>query len=1134
MRKGLLLVWMALLAAPASAATFTVNTTADTDDGTCNAAHCSLREALNAAATNAGADTIAFAIPGSGVKTIAPTSCLPWATGPVTIDGYTQPGSSPNTNATGAINAVPLIELRGGGCGVGLELVWESSSLTVRGLILNGFASRALAATRSSLVVEGCFIGTTADGMAAYEPSHQDAGHGIMVGSSSVVVGGTTPAARNVISGNSYGISHWSSGTATVQGNLIGTNKAGTAAVANLSGYVALADCNGGSVTSRIGGATPAARNVISGNAADAISLGNGAGVGCSELRATDSYVKGNYIGTDVTGTHPIPNSTYNGVTAISVNNGPNVSVGGTGAGEGNLIAFNTGAGVVVPRGSSSQNTRILGNRIFANGGMGIDLKGTGGPTPNDAFDADAGLQNFPVITGVSTSGGSTTIAGTLDSKVDTTYLVELFVNDAADATSHGEGQTLLGTTNVTTDGTGHGTFSVPVPVAVGATQFVTATATDPAGNTSEFSKLEADLLVTHVDTPDPVGLGQDVTHSLTVTNQASSAAPSTPVALTYTLATGATLVSPGGGQVAGSTITWALGTLTVGASATRTVVVRYASVGSKSSTATVTSAILDPVAANSAATATTTVTNAPQPTFTISGQVRDLNDTGVAGITMTLTGAQSRTLTTDLDGRYAFTGLAAGGTYTVTPTRATFAFVPPSQTFPTLARDEVASFFIAQVGTFTRYFAEGATSSFFDTQLALLNATGQPATATVRFQQATGAEVTTTVSLDGVQRVTIDPKTLGLTNSEFSTVIEATQPIIADRTMTWDGGRYGSHAETSIGRPLTQWFLAEGATINGFDLFYLVQNPNDTAVDVEVRYLRLVGAPLTKQYTVGPRSRFNIWVNLEDPGLDEAEVSAVVTSSAPVIVERAMYRPVAGQPFGAGHESAGVEAPALAWYFAEGATGGFFDLFFLVANPNAESAAIDARYLLPDGTVVSRQYDVPANSRFNIWVDHEGSELASTAVASTFRVTNARPVVIERAMWWAGGAAGWYEGHDAAGAIATGEKWGLAEGEVGGPFGLETYILIGNTSATAGTARLTLTFEDGTQIVRDYQLPASSRTSVAVGLEFPQAAGRRFGAIVESTGTTPAQLIVERAMYNDAGGVRWAAGTSALGTKLR
>ncbi len=136
--------------------------------------------------------------------------------------------------------------------------------------------------------------------------------------------------------------------------------------------------------------------------------------------------------------------------------------------------------------------------------------------------------------------------------------------------------------------------------------------------------------------------------------------------------------------------------------------------------------------------------------------------------------------------------------------------------------------------------------------------------------------------------------------------------------------------------------------------------------------------------------------------------------------------------------------------------------------------------------------------------------------------------------MWWWGDISGWYEGHNSAGATVAGEKWGLAAGEVGGPTRLETYILIANVSSTPGTARVTLTFENGAQATKDFPLPANSRSNVSVKDDFPEADNQRFGAIVESLGVSPVQIVVERAMYNNAGGVFWAAGTSALGTLLR
>ena len=358
---------------------------------------------------------------------------------------------------------------------------------------------------------------------------------------------------------------------------------------------------------------------------------------------------------------------------------------------------------------------------------------------------------------------------------------------------------------------------------------------------------------------------------------------------------------------------------------------------------------------------------------------------------------------------------------------------------------------------------------------------------------------------------------------------------------MHWDASGYGSHAETSIAEPRTSWYLAEGATTGSFQLFYLLQNPNDSAADVQVTYLLPAPAqPFTKTYSVPARTRQNIWVNVEDARLAHAEVSAVFASSLPVIVERAMYRDAPGQVFAAGHEAAAVPGPATQWFFAEGATGPYFDLFYLIANPGTTAAVIDGRYLLPDGTVLTKQYTVAPQSRFNVWADYEtfpdrpGLPLGNTAVSATFTSANGVGFVAERAMWWPGDGSQWFEGHDSAGALLSGTKWGLADGEVGGPLGTETYLLIANTSNADGTVQVTIVYEDGGTSVLTRPIKANSRTNVAVGVDVPAAANRRFGAVVESVGANPVQIVVERAMYNNAGGVTWAAGSNNLGTRLR
>ena len=319
----------------------------------------------------------------------------------------------------------------------------------------------------------------------------------------------------------------------------------------------------------------------------------------------------------------------------------------------------------------------------------------------------------------------------------------------------------------------------------------------------------------------------------------------------------------------------------------------------------------------------------------------------------------------------------------------------------------------------------------------------------------------------------------------------------------------YGSHAGTNIAAAADTWYLAEGATHSGFNLFYLIQNPNPGAAQVEVTYLLPSGVPVIKTYAVPANSRFNIWVNAEAstlPILASTDVSAILRSTdpaQPIIVERAMYLDSGEQTFGSGHESAGVTAPATNWFLAEGATGAFFDLFVLLANPNTVDATVQADYLLQSGTVVSKTYTVPAQARVSIGVDHEDPLLADTAVSTTLTATNGVSFLAERAMWWPGPVSNWYEAHNSPGSTTTGTTWALGEGELGGARNLQTYILVANTSGFAGSVRVTLLFEDGTTTAKTFAIAASSRFNVDVAAEFSSAAGRRFGALIESLGAT-------------------------------
>jgi hypothetical protein len=442
--------------------------------------------------------------------------------------------------------------------------------------------------------------------------------------------------------------------------------------------------------------------------------------------------------------------------------------------------------------------------------------------------------------------------------------------------------------------------------------------------------------------------------------------------------------------------------------------------------------------------------------------------------------------------------------------------------------------------GTVARYLAEGAGNAFFDTEIALFNPEAAPAHVLLRIQPERGDEVQWPILLPGRTRRTMSAPLLEtLTVGSFSTLIESDASLVVDRTMRWDASGYGAHAETSIPAPATTWYLAEGSTSGDFVLFYLLQNPGATAATATVRFLRPAPqAPIDRSYTIAPRSRLTIPVDAVAPELASTDLSAVVTSTQPIVVERAMYLNRPGEAFGAGHESAGVTTPATEWFLAEGATGTFFDLFVLIENPSPTAAAVRVDYLLPAGTVLTKTYGVAGQSRFTVYVDDEqlpaGSgmrPLANTPVAMRVSSTNAVPIIVERAMWWPQPA--WYEAHNAPATTAAGTRWATAGGFVGGPTAAETFVLIANTGATPGTARVGIHVEEGLAMQQEISLPAQSRVSVPLSQFAPGILGQRFSVLVESLGASPAPIVVERAMYDSPGAVTWAAGTALVATRL-
>jgi hypothetical protein len=445
---------LALAQEPAYAASaFTVTNTNDSGAG-------SLRQAILDANATDGASVINFNISGSGVKSIKPTSALPTITEQVSIDGYTQPGASPNTRAVGN-DASLKIELDGSNAGssaTGLKIVAFNS--VIKGLVINRFSSTGIFVSGPTVGtrIEGNFIGTDPTGTI-------DRGNGLGGvdiqgdGVSQAVVGGTTPASRNLVSGNARdgvfmgGIfGGRQADSMRVQGNYVGTDRSGTKDLGNDGIGIAIQDAT----NTTVGGTTTASRNVVSGNV----------GLGMDLVSASGTKMLGNRIGTTASGTGALGNADSGVVLEGTSSN--NQIGDGTAAGS-NTIAFNHFDGVLV-FGSSTGN-RISRNSIFSNGGLGIEL-----------FSL---AQNEPVISSAKTVSGKTTVKGTLSGAAGKTYTIEFFSNPSGGD----QGKKFIGQKVVTTDASGNAAFTFIPATAVTVGQTVTATATsDSTHDTSEFS----------------------------------------------------------------------------------------------------------------------------------------------------------------------------------------------------------------------------------------------------------------------------------------------------------------------------------------------------------------------------------------------------------------------------------------------------------------------------------------------------------------------------------------------------------------------------------------------------------------------------------------------------------------------
>lgn len=391
-----------------------------------------------------------------------------------------------------------------------------------------------------------------------------------------------------------------------------------------------------------------------------------------------------------------------------------------------------------------------------------------------------------------------------------------------------------------------------------------------------------------------------------------------------------------------------------------------------------------------------------------------------------------------------------------------------------------------------------------FDTWLLLYNPSQEELPVDVRYLRPQEGPQTQTYTLAPHSRFTVPVDNL-YPWDEVSMEVSAPAPgVVAERAMYFDykGWADGGHAAVGTAEVTLQGYFSEGYTGEGFETWLLFANPDDQVAQVEVTYLREGDTPIVCNYNLAPSSRFTVWVN-EVAGLEPGSVGISYRSlnGVKVAAERAMYFDYKGERDG--HCSQAVTETSQRLYLAEGYTGGGFDTWILLANPNQVPAEVEISYLVQDGQNVIEQKTVPARSRVTV---NAGEKVPDQSFGVTLTSLNGVGVVAERAMYfdYQGSIGG---GHCSAAVSEPSQSLSLAEGYTGGDF--DTWVLLANPNQEAANARLTFAREDASEVTLDVTIPALSRFSLRAN-EVQGLEGCAFSTRMDSD----LPLFMERSMY--------------------
>ncbi|RIK10763.1 MAG: hypothetical protein DCC49_02235 [Acidobacteria bacterium] len=373
-----------------------------------------------------------------------------------------------------------------------------------------------------------------------------------------------------------------------------------------------------------------------------------------------------------------------------------------------------------------------------------------------------------------------------------------------------------------------------------------------------------------------------------------------------------------------------------------------------------------------------------------------------------------------------------------------------------------------------TLYFAEGYTGPGFEEYLTIQNPTTATANVDITYQTGTGATINTSRQVAPNSRATVNVNSEVGPGQEVSAKIESDQVIFAERPMyfTYKGSVTGGHVASGQSQLAQTMYFAEGYTGLGFDEYITLQNPGGAPATVDIEYQLGTGPVINTQHVVAPTSRQTVNVNAEvGPG---QEVSAKLTSDAPILAERPMYFTYHGS-ITDGHVSPAQSAAATTLYFAEGYTGAGFDEYITLQNPGSVAANVSIAYQSSSGTPFGNALVVPPHARSTVRVNNVVG--ANQEVSA--KVTSDQPVLAERPMYFN------YKGSVDGGSVVVGQSAPLTTGYFAegytGP-GFDEYLTFQNPGGIDARVTVAYQFPGGATASTSLMVPANSRRTLAVG----------------------------------------------------